>query len=220
MKRFENLPPRIAKLPVNETGFPIPWFAATVDGKRDFRVVDSLQMREAVRFKKCWVCGEKLGVHMAFVIGPMCGLNRTISDPPSHKECAEFSALNCPFLSRPLAKRNTEGLDGMQQAAGFGLRRNPGAVGVWVTKSYEVFRPHAGNPGILFEIGDPVSVDWYSSGRRATEDEIHTSVATGLPHLVDIARQQGPEALIALKSQLLKFERLTGLWWPGLVPTT
>lgn len=219
MERFENMPSRIAKLPVSEKGFPIPWFAATIDGKRDFRVVDPIQMRDAIRHKKCWVCGEQLGQHMSFVIGPMCGVTRVISDPPSHLECATFSAINCPFLSRPLAKRNTEWLDEMKPAAGFGLKRNPGAVGVWTTKKYMPFNAHAGNKGLLFDIGEPESLAWFANGRTATDDEIYTSVATGLPSLVELAMRQGNEALRHLKSQLLRFEKLSGLFFPGLVPT-
>jgi hypothetical protein len=168
-----------------------------------------------MRHKKCWVCGEPMGKYMSFVIGPMCGINRTISDPPSHTECAEFSAVNCPFLSRPLAKRRTDGVEDMDDAAGFAIKRNPGAVGVWTTLSYKTFRPTAGAPGILFEIGDPVSLEWYANGRPATSDE---SVATGLPILVDMAKQDGPEGLIALKSSLMRFEAMTGLWFPGYVP--
>jgi hypothetical protein len=219
-KRFENVPPRIDKLPISEKGFPIPWFAATMpDGTRDFRVVDPVQMAHAVRHKKCWVCGEQMGKHMSFVIGPMCGVNRTISDPPSHLECATFSALNCPFLSRPLAKRNTEGLDGMREAGGFGLKRNPGVVGVWTTQSYKPFRAHAGASGILFEIGPPDGLSWYANGRVATDEEVYTSVATGLPHLIELAKDEGNEAVRYLKQKLLEFEKLSGLFFPGLVPT-
>jgi hypothetical protein len=35
----------------------------------------------------------------SFVVGPMCGINRNSAEPPSHKECAQWSARNCPFLS-------------------------------------------------------------------------------------------------------------------------
>lgn len=208
-REFEEMPSRIAKLPVNDRGFPIPYFAAEVNGVRDFRVVSPEAMAHAVRNDLCWVCGERLGAHKAFVIGPMCGVNRTISDPPSHRDCAIFSAKNCPFLSRPLAQRRTDGLpeDG-QDAAGMGLKRNPGAVGVWVTRSYRVFRPHRGNPGVLFKIGDPEQVLWFSSGREATRSEVEHSVETGLPSLRELADLDGPEAHDALDRMVADFQQL------------
>lgn len=211
--RFKNTPDRIAALPRDERGFPIPWFAAEIDGKPDIRVADTHKMARAIKERRCWVCGERLGVHMAFVIGPMCGINRVISDPPSHRACAEFSVMNCPFLSRPLAKRTSDEIRDkgiVHDAAGFGLKRNPGAVGIWVTKSYRVFRPNAGNAGILFSLGDPEKVTWYASGRAATREEVEHSIATGLPSLQELAGQQdreepGAGAMAALDALIKRF---------------
>jgi hypothetical protein len=206
---FTEMPDRIRHLPRNARGFPIPYFAEEVNGERDFRVVSAVKMAHAVRNDLCWVCGAKLGTYKAFVIGPMCGINRTISDPPSHRDCAIFSARNCPFLSSPLAKRRESGLpDGGNEAAGVMLNRNPGAVGVWVTKSYRPFRPGRGNDGILFSIGDPVEVMWFFSGRAAKRDEIITSVEAGFPLLLDLAAQQGTEAIAELQKQRAAFETL------------
>lgn len=215
MDRFANIPSRIAKLPVSDHGFPIPWFAATVEGKRDFRVVDEKQMDYAVRHKRCWVCGEPLGKFMAFVIGPMCGINRTISDPPSHLECATFSALNCPFLSRPLAKRNSKDVEHLGTAAGFGIKRNPGVSGVWVTTDYKRFRAYHGAEGFLFEIGKPESLTWYANGRVATDEEVIESVVTGLPYLKETATAQSPQAKAELYKMIAVFEKLTGLSFSG-----
>lgn len=203
--RFPDIPKRMRKLPVNEKGFPIPYFAEN----GDFRVVSSEKMAHAVRNSLCWVCGERMGAFKAFVIGPMCGINRTISDPPSHRDCAIFSAKNCPFLSRPLAKRRTDGLpDDAQDAAGFGLKRNPGAVGVWVTKSYRPFQPQGGNQGILFRLGEPEEVLWFADGREATRAEVQHSIDTGLPHLQELAELDGAAGVRALCTAVSNFEPL------------
>ncbi len=208
-RMFTDMPERIRSLPRNAKGFPIPYFAEEVDGERDFRVVSIVKMAHAVRNDLCWVCGARLGIYKAFVIGPMCGINRTISDPPSHRDCAVFSAKNCPFLSSPLAKRREAGLpDGGNEAAGFMLKRNPGAVGVWVTKSYRPFRPGRGNDGILFSIGDPIEVTWFASGRAATRDEVNHSIETGFTTLVDLAAQQSSAAVLELYLQKEAFEAL------------
>ena len=38
-----------------------------------------------------------MGVHKAFVIGPMCAVNRVIApEPPSHRDCGTFSARVLP----------------------------------------------------------------------------------------------------------------------------
>ena len=58
----------------------------------------------------------------------------------------------CPFLSKPNMVRNERGMydengklrDGLNEPAGHGLKRNPGAVCVWVTKTYHPFKPEGG----------------------------------------------------------------------------
>lgn len=207
-RTFRDMPDRIAALPRNAKGFPIPYFAEEVNGERDFRVVSAVKMAHAVRNDLCWVCGERLGKFKAFVIGPMCGINRTISDPPSHRDYAIFSARNCPFLSNPLASRRTSNLpENGQDAARFGIKRNPGAVGVWITQSYKPFRAPAGNAGILFSIGDPTEVLWFANGEPADRMAIVESVRTGLPHLLDLARAEGERAIRALDDRVQQFEQ-------------
>lgn len=210
-----ELPARMQRLPVDHRGFPVPWFVQWFkDGQpvdhspgavSDFRVVDSRKMVRAVKERRCWVCGDKLGVHLAFVIGPMCAINRVISEPPSHLECARFSARCCPFLSRPKMRRNEKDLPASHvDAAGFGLKRNPGAACVWVTRSYRPFRAGQGNAGILFSLGDPESVEWWAEGREATYDEVLASIGSGLPSLRELAQQEGPAAMEALEQSIVR----------------
>src|SRR4249920_2430888 len=86
------MPSRIAALPHDDRGFPIPFFVITMpDGTRDFRIMDHVRRDKCIRSSLCWICGEKLGTYKAFVIGPMCTITRTSSEPPSHRECAEYS---------------------------------------------------------------------------------------------------------------------------------
>lgn len=98
--RFDDLPARMRKLPVDKRGFPVPWFVPWVDGQAIFPAMDARKRNLAWRDRLCWVCGERIGRVQAFVIGPMCAVNRTSSEPPSHLECARFSARRCPFLAR------------------------------------------------------------------------------------------------------------------------
>jgi hypothetical protein len=183
---FHNMPDRIARLPKSDKGFPIPYFAEEVNGVRDFRVVSAERMVHAVRNDLCWVCGVRLGAYKAFV-----------------------SALNCPFLSRPLAKRRADGLpEDSCDAPGFSIKRNPGATGVWITKSYRPFRPDRRQPGILFELGDPVEVHWYANGRSATRAEVTHSIETGIHHLEELAQAEGQRAVIELHERRVAAEML------------
>jgi len=127
----------------------------------------------------------------------MCGITRTISDPPSHRECAEFAAKHCPFMANPAAKRNPRNLPAdARDAPGVGLKRNPGAVAVWVTRGYQPFRAPGG--GTLFDIGEPESVEWFANGRLATQGEVEASVSSGIHHLTEAAEAQGPKAVAEL----------------------
>jgi hypothetical protein len=180
------LPRRIADLPVDGRGFPVPWFVAWYDGEPDHRIVDTKKMPLAIALGVCWICGQRLGAHKTFTIGPMCAVTRTISEPPSHLDCARFAAMACPFLSRPHARRRAAGLpDKLKPAAGAPIDRNPGVVALWTTRAYKVTtsRTVDSNPGMLFRLGDPDTVEWIAEGRPATRDEIIDSVESGIPIL-------------------------------------
>ena len=199
-KELPPLPDRMRKLALDHRGFPIPWFVAWIDGTPDFRMIDTPKIGRAIKERRCWVCGDVLGQNKAFLIGPMCAINRVISEPPSHRDCAVFSARACPFLSQPRMRRNEKDLpEDRVAAAGFGLRRNPGAVCVWITRTFKPFRPKHGNAGILFHLGDPVECQWFANGREATRAEVLLSIDSGYPELMALAQQQGPTALTELE---------------------
>jgi len=92
-KDLPEIPPRMRLLPIESRGYPVPWFVEWVDGKPDFRVMDRRKWGLAVRFGNCWLCGDPVGVRRTFVIGPMCGITRTTSEPANHHECASFAAI-------------------------------------------------------------------------------------------------------------------------------
>jgi hypothetical protein len=209
-----NMPDRIRALNVSPNGFPVPWFVVWYDGNGacqpgqglpDFRVADTNKLRRAGKENLCWVCGGKTGIYKAFCIGPMCAITRTISEPPQHRDCAIWSAKNCPFLCNPAMRRNEKGMledgrlrPGLIEPGGNPILRNPGAICVWITKTFKMFRPHTGNDGVLFRIGDPFETLWFAEGRRATLDEIKTSIDSGYPKLEEMARDEGPHAMAEL----------------------
>lgn len=201
-KGLPPVPPRMATLPIDSRGYPIPWFVATLsDGSRDFRVADGAKADKARRFGNCWVCGDVVGRIHTFVIGPMCAVNRTTSEPGCHRECAEFSVMACPFLTLPRAKRNEAGLpEGSRKSLGpeeFAIPRNPGVSCLWTTNGFRLWRLP---DGVLYRLGDPVSVTWWAEKRPATREEVLHSIDTGMPLLEKYAAQESPRALQALRA--------------------
>jgi len=179
---YATLPPRMRTLPLDARGYPVPWFVDWIDGVPDHRVVDQRKFKRAVVERRCWTCGEVMGKWLMFVIGPMCGINRTTSEPASHRDCAIWAVRNCPFLSRPhMVRRDGNLPPDAEEPGGQPLLRNPGVVMLWTTATFRIFRDAQQKP--LIQIGDPHEVAWYREGRAATRAEVEASVESGLPLL-------------------------------------
>lgn len=198
------MPQRIIHLPTDHRGFPVPKFVAWIDGKADHRVMNPAYLTHAVQKRLCWICGQKLGSYKTSVIGCMCAINRVISEPPSHRECAEFAVKACPFLARPQAHRREAGMPEVElhEAPGVMLERNPGVTCLWISKSYPTpFRAYAGNDGILFHLAEPSETIWYREGRLATRAEVDAAIKEGLPALEQYAVEEGETAIAALAAK-------------------
>jgi hypothetical protein len=204
MINLPQTPQRIQRLPKDDRGYPVPAFVEwLIDGKKaprgylgakpDFRYADGEFRARAFRTGLCWVCGEKLGVHKVYAIGPMCVINRTTSEPACHRDCAEFSVKACPFLLRPRQKRNAKGLEEDATAPGTMITRNPGCLCLYETNEASAFSDSQG--GWLIRLGKPDRVDWWAEGRQATRAEIQASIDGGFPLLMDMAMDEGQEAV-------------------------
>lgn len=202
-------PPRIAKLPTNHAGYFVPWFVAWIDGVPDFRVVGTGKLDEAIDYKLCWLCGQPRGANAAFVIGPMCAVNRISPEPPSHRDCAIYAATACPFLTTPGMRRRENNLpDAATEPDGDMIRRNPGVALVWVTRTWRTLHHYR-----LFDVGDPIETRWYAEGRDATRSEIMASIESGFPILRDAAAAESfPERAL----EILQIQYKTALRYvPG-----
>lgn len=208
------LPDSMRRLPVDDRGYPVPWFVAWLEdgeeapkgtGKPDFRVTAAGAFEAAIERKICWICGGRLTAYKCFVVGPMCAVNRTSSEPPSHRDCALFAATACPFLVRPHARRRENLPEGVDPAPGEPILRNPGVCLLWASKSFKVFRARGGE---LVSFGDPEWVRWFRAGREATREEVESSFDSGLPELREIAEREGGNALQVLKRDTEKAKLL------------
>jgi hypothetical protein len=202
MNTTEPVPGRIARLPRNKVGYPVPWFVAFIGGTPDFRVIRPGGIETALRGRLCWTCGIPFQRQedRAFVIGPMCAVNRVSAEPASHLDCAVYAATHCPFLATPqMVRRERHMPGGTATPAGEMIRRNPGVALVWVTgyKSWSTFGD--GNGGKLVNVGEPKRVLWFARGREATRAEVMESIGSGLPILREMAETEGPAAVAELE---------------------
>lgn len=197
--RHIELPERMRNLPIDDNGFPIPYFVPYIDGKPEFRGFDGEKLAICVRHKRCWLCGQPLGQFVAFTIGPMCSVTKTSAEPPSHYDCSRYAVSACPFLSQPRMRRNENDMpEDRLPPAGIMLRRNPGVALIWVTRSYAPFKADG---GVLFNVGSmPERVEFYAEGRPATRAEVMASIDSGMPLLREIAERDGGDAVAELET--------------------
>ena len=208
-------PARIAKLPRDKHGYPVPWFVAWINGVPDVRVIRANGFHRAIQEQLCWICGKKRqpASLSAFVIGPMCAVNRVAPEPPSHVDCATYAAMACPFLTTPrMGRRENRLPEGIGEPGGISIRRNPGVALVWVTRRWQIEQlPN----GLLWMLGNPVRLGWFAEGRDATREEVIASIESGLPILQEIAQAEGPEAVYALDEQVAMANVLIDKCWAG-----
>ncbi|MEV4033443.1 hypothetical protein [Streptomyces umbrinus] len=200
MRTLPAPPPRIARLPKNRAGYPVPWFVDYANGEPDFRIADTRKLHGAINLGLCWLCGgglrnEVLGpaaTQYAYVIGPMCAVNRVSSEPPSHRDCAIYAALACPFLTTPGMRRRDDLPDGIVPPDGQMILRNPGVTLVWVTNTWRMVGGHQ-----LFNVGEPAETLWLREGRPATADEVHDAIDSGMP-ILHATAEEDPDPQRAL----------------------
>ena len=186
------LPRHMQCLDVSDKGYPIPWFVQrNADGSYDFRIMDGSKLLMAYHYNRCWVCGGTLGAYKTFVVGPMCVVNRASAEPPSHYECAKFSAIACPFLTLPKSVRREANLpENTVDLPGVMIPRNPGVTCLWTVKTYGVMRTPQGP---LFKLPDAETVEWYAEKQHATREQIMASMDSGMEILRDMAKKDGPK---------------------------
>lgn len=191
--KLENvvLPERIKALPVDDRGFPVPYFVAIVDGKPDHRITDPNKLVACVSQGLCWVCGQPLHNDITFIVFPMCAANSITDEPPAHYECNKFSCTYCPHLSNPKAKRNTHHLPGELVRSETGIDNTGLPVqGIWTPYCNE-YQIEPTSTSLLFRLATPEKVEWYYEGRLATKEEVLSNFNVRIPVLERQVDEQG-----------------------------
>lgn len=189
------LPRRIATLPLDDRGYPVPYFAKyNDDGQPDFRIADPVKLHSCIKLQLCWICGQKLGAHKAFIVGPTSVINRITNEPPCHRDCAEFAVQSCPFLRLPTAKRREANLPALKvKPTGVWIERNPGVPVIWITKHYWIV-PH--DHGLLFQIDKPGEVLWFHQGQPAARQTALSAFQDAVELMRELALEDGESARV------------------------
>jgi hypothetical protein len=175
----DDMPARIAKLPTDARGYPVPRFVATVDGKPDFRVVDNSHWLRCAKHRRCWICGDTLGRHVAFVCGPSSAVTGVTSEPGSHVDCAQYAIRTCPFILFPQRRRDPD-TPGVRSESTIQIDRNPGVWALWVTSEYKPFQ--IGDTAMI-QLGKPSRLDWFRRAEPASVADIAEGIKSAMCQL-------------------------------------
>lgn len=178
------MPDRIARLPRDLRGMPIPKFVVIrPDGTPDFRVASQFFAIQAKKRNLCWICGETLGRNLSFIGGPLLAINRQSAEPPSHRACAEYAIQICPFMFDARSHRNAKDLPKGTITPNGLTEENPGCCVIWTTKSYQSNRD-------LMEVGEPIDVSFFVHGRPATREEIGAALKQSFTRIIRTIDEQ------------------------------
>lgn len=107
MRTDLQIPKELSHLKKDDRGYPIPYFAMTIDGKPEFRFIDPKRQEDIINRRVCHICGKKLHKDYCYFVSGIQGMTNCVSsDAAMHRVCAEFSLQVCPYLFFLKAERN------------------------------------------------------------------------------------------------------------------
>lgn len=206
-----RVPEKMQALPVDERGYPVPWFVDWVEGKPDHRLMDAKKIPDAIRFDRCWICGEAMGKYRSFCMGPMGLITLTQTEPPSHLDCLRFAVKACPHLTSPSAKHRDTGIEEAVTPVGT-VQVNPGTWCLATTREVRIHR-YVIEERYLFRIGPIDSAEWYRKGKPATRADVDAGFDYALGILRSIAKEEDTENPEAKHGELLEARYLEVQAW-------
>lgn len=176
-RRKIEVPGHMAMLKRDAEGHLIPYYIAVVDCVPDYTKADKRKLDGCVARGACWLCGEKLGRHKAFLLSPIATVNRTAVQPPCHRDCAEYAAQAMPRVLRE------------------------GVTAVWVVAN---FRSYTSRDQLLFSVGHPESASWWKGGRPCSREDILNELARDLPALIQHIKTEAEAAAMTRVNIMLR----------------
>lgn len=155
------MPARIARLPRDPRGYPIPVNVLNSNGKLDFRAIDPDKAQRLIAQRCCALCGEPLGSRIAFVGGPRSIENRFFSDAAMHRDCAIYALQVCPFLAAPSFGYRKSVPEEMAVNAAVSTER-PEAFGLGICRDYTTHL--IGGVHLVLQATPFESVSWWRNG--------------------------------------------------------
>ena len=99
------IPPRMAQLPRDPRGYPVP-VTVLIDssGRPQFTINDEEKRQKLLAEDRCPICGTRIIGGRWFVGGPLAAFHDhgAYIDPPMHDECAHYALQVCPYLAAPV----------------------------------------------------------------------------------------------------------------------
>lgn len=156
-----HIPAFLSHLKVNGAGYPIPYFVAYNNGVPDFRLLDARKQLLCIEHKTCSICGKKLfkGAYY-FIGGPMGYTNKISTDPPMHRQCAEYSLNTCPHLHLQKAHRRENGVEDLIAQQGQVMMDKPPMLLLIKSDKFEKFKD-PDHPTTLIKFR-PISYEIYT----------------------------------------------------------
>jgi hypothetical protein len=145
----EVLPDRLKDRPWDERRkVPVPHFNVMADGSVNYTGINAATVIECGMNMLCGICGKDLDYWIAFIGGPVSLANRTYSDPPMHRECAEAAMRYCPHIRVRNHRRTPDERQPEDSwASPLAVMEKPAEWIIALTRHYKMI-PH--DPGVLF----------------------------------------------------------------------
>jgi hypothetical protein len=171
------MPPTVAARPRDDRGYPVPAITPWPDGKALFAQQSAFRTLICLAERRCTVCGTKIppgpvyrvvdggvvsNIALALHTGKSYINLAPAAEGPGHRSCMIYSAVTCPHLTSPGARRKIETRVGPETLPKGDPRGPTGAVVGYESYSYEVsargVEIYCGQPVELLEYGEGIEL--------------------------------------------------------------
>lgn len=176
------MPARIAARPRDERGYPVPAITPWPDGSPAFAQQGSFRTMICLAERRCTICGTKMrpgpvyrvvsddlvdNIALALDAGKRYMNLAPAFEGPGHLICMLYSAIVCPYLASPGARRQSPTTVAGEHIPRGDPRGTEGAVVGFDSYRWQI---RAGADGIEIFFGQPVDMLSYANGDDLAEE--------------------------------------------------